>query len=214
MLDLQACRRRQDRFLTRLEEAGIPAALVSDPRDIYYLTGVLPESKIYPYPNLLFLGPGRGSWLATGLAAGEAAVDEKLSYPIGTFATINPDNHRRLCELVRDPLRRTQNLTAVGYQREALPRSVAEAVDFAASPRDWVVIDEILQDLQLRKDPDEVACVQRAVDATLAGYTRAQQVIRPGISEVEVMTECQAAAQRFSGRSHFYNGDFQSGEAG
>src|SRR4051794_14596791 len=162
MLTPEGCRQRQQRFLTRLEEAGIPAAVVSDPRDIYYLTGVLPESKIYPYPNLLFLGPGLGSWLATGLAEGEPAVDEKLVYPIGTFATLNPDNHRRLCELIREPLRRTQNLPAIGYQRESLPRSVAEAAGFAASPRDWVVVDEVLQDLQLRKDPDEVACIRRA----------------------------------------------------
>src|SRR5205823_7077417 len=78
MLTLDGCRERQQRFLARLEEAGIPAAVVSDPRDIYYLTGALPESKIYPYPNLLFLGPGLRSWLVTGLAEGEAAVDEKV----------------------------------------------------------------------------------------------------------------------------------------
>src|SRR4051812_24294564 len=114
MLTLDGCRQRQQRLLARLEEAGIPAALVSDPRDIYYLTGVLAESKIRAFPSLLFLGPALPSWLATGLAGAEAAVDETLTYPIGTFATLNPDNHRRLCELIRDPLRRTQNLPAIG----------------------------------------------------------------------------------------------------
>src|SRR5207253_44092 len=82
MLTLDGCRARQERFLKRLEAAGIPAALISDPRDIYYLTGLLPENKVYAYPNLLFLGPGLRSWLATGLAEGEAAVDEKLPYEI------------------------------------------------------------------------------------------------------------------------------------
>lgn len=214
MLTVEGCRARQERFLARLEEDGIPAALISEPRDIYYLTGILPENRMYPYPNLLFLGPGRRSWLATGLASGEPLVDERLVYEIGTFATLNPDNHRRLCELVREPAARAQNLAAIGYQREALARSVGEAVGLAAGPRDWVAIDEILQDLQLRKDPDEVACIRTSVGATLAGYTRAQQVIRPGISELEVMTECQAAAQRYSRRVHFYNGDFRSGEPG
>lgn len=57
-------------------------------------------------------------------------------------------------------------------------------------------------------------CIRRSIAATLAGYSRAQEVIRPGISELEVMTECQAAAQRCSGAVHFYNGDFRSGELG
>jgi Xaa-Pro dipeptidase len=214
MLTLDGCRARQQRFLTRLEQAGIPAALISEPRDIYYLTGLLPENKPYPYPSLLFLGPGLPSWLATGLDGGEGAVDERMVYPINVMATLNPDNHRRLCELVRAPLGRSQNLPRLGFQREGLPHSVARVAESAAAPREWVEIDEILQDLQLRKDPDEVECIRRSVRATLAGYTRAQQAIRPGVTELEVMTECQAAAQRYTGRGHFYSGDFQSGQPG
>ena len=48
--------------------------MISEPRDIYYLTGLLPELKTFPYPNLLFLGPGQKSWLVTGAPAGEAAA--------------------------------------------------------------------------------------------------------------------------------------------
>lgn len=214
MLSPEGCRARQQRFLARLEEDGISAALISDPRDIYYLTGVLPESKIYPYPNLLFLGPGLPSWLATGLGSGEPVVDELLLYEIGMFATLNPDNHRRLGALVRDRAAGTQNLGRVGFQRESLPHGVATTFAAAAAPGEWVEIDETLQAQQLRKDPDEVDCIRRAIRATLAGYTRAQQVIEAGRSELEIMTECQAAAQRYSGCVHFFNGDFRSGEPG
>lgn len=214
MLTAEGCRARQQRFVSRLEEAAIPAALLSAPRDIYYLTGILPESSIYPYPNLLFLGPGLPSWLVTGMGDGEPLVDEKVTYETGEMYTVNPDNHRRLCARVRDLAARSPNLARLGFQREALPHSVAAAVEAGASPRGWAEVDEILQDLQLRKDPDEVACIRRAIGATLAGYTRAQQVIRPGVTELEVMTECQAAAQRHSGQVHFFNGDFQSGNFG
>jgi Xaa-Pro dipeptidase len=212
MLTLEGCRARQERFLSRLEEAGIPAALISEPRDIYYLTGLLPENKVHPYPSLLFLGPGLDSWLVTGLADGEAAVDERIVYPISVMATLNPDNHRRLCEAAEGPLRRRPNLARLGYQREALPLSVARTAETAA--RSWVGVDEILQELQLRKDPDEVTCIRRSIAANLAGYARAHEIIRPGISELEVMTECHAAAIRRTGKVHFYNGDFQSGNFG
>lgn len=89
MLTLEGCRSRQERFLTYLEGLGIAAALISAPRDIYYLTGLLPESPTYPYPNLLFLGPCLQSWLITGKEDGEAVVDDRIVYPIGENATIN-----------------------------------------------------------------------------------------------------------------------------
>lgn len=214
MLTLEGCRARQDRFVERLDAAGIPAAVISEPRDIYYLTGLLPESKMYPYPSLLFLGPGLKSWLATGLATGDGVVDEKLVYPTDLLFTLNPDTHRRLCELARDRGAACQGLARLGYQRESLPYSLQSTLASAASPGAWVEVDEILQDLQLRKDADEVACIQRAVKATLAGYTRAQQVVRPGVTELEVMTECHMAALRHSGEVHFYNGDFRSAAFG
>lgn len=214
MLTLEGCRKRQERFLGRLEEAGIPGAVISEPRDIYYLTGLLPESKVFPYPNLLFLGPGLGSWIVTGLADGEGAVDERAVYPINTMYTLNPDNHARAAEAVRDLATRHRGLRRVGYQAEALPHSLAMAFGSGSGVKGWAPVDALLQDLQLRKDPDEIECIRRAVGATLAGYSRAQQVIERGITELEVLAECQKAAQLHSGQPHFYGGDFRSGEFG
>lgn len=214
MLTPEGCRARQQRFIERLDQAGIPAAVISDPRDIYYLTGLLPENKGYPYPSLLFLGPNRPSWLATGLAEGEGVVDEKRVYPTNLLYTLNPDCHVRLAELVRDAAGACRGLSRVGYQQEALPFTIQQAFAAAADPAEWVPVDAILQDLQLRKDPDEIACIRRAIDATLAGYTRAQEIIRPGITELEVMTECHMAALRHSGQVHYYNGDFRAAAFG
>lgn len=213
MLTLDGCRARQTRFLARLEASGIPAAVITAPRDIYYLTGLLPESK-YHYPSLLFLGPGLASWLATGLDGGQGAVHEVIRYSINVLFTLNPDNHRRLCELIREPLARNRNLARLGFQRESLPHCLARVIESEAAPQEWVEIDEELQDQQLRKDPDEVSCIRRAVAATQAGYACAQELIRPGVSELEVMTECQAAAQRHSGEPHYYFGDFRANAVG
>lgn len=213
MLTEAGCRARQARFLARLEALGVDGALISAPRDIHYFTGVLPELPIHPYPSLLFLGPGRPSWLLTGLADGEPVVDERRVYPINLLYTLNPDHHRRAGEALADLLKRSPLPRGLGYQREALPRSLAAVVE-ATGPTHWVEVDETLQEQQLRKDPDEVECIARAVRATLAGYSRAQQVIAPRVSELVVMTECQAAAQRHSGEVHYYNGDFRSGQFG
>ncbi len=214
MLTLEGCRNRQARFNARLEADQIAAALISAPRDIYYLTGLLPESPTGTVPSVLCLGPGLPVWLVSGQEGGEAAVDERVSFALSEMGTLNPDNQMRLCALVADRARVNQNLGRLGYQAESLPFQVARTFEDAASPREWEQVDEILQELQQYKDPDEICCIRRAIRATLAGYTRAQQVIRPGVREIEVMTECQAAAQRYTGAIHFFNGDFRSGELG
>jgi Xaa-Pro aminopeptidase len=214
MLTREGCQARQERFLRRLEEAGIGAALIAAPRDIFYFTGVLPESGALPYPSLLFLGPGLSSWLITGKGDGDAVVDDRVVYETGTFATHNPDNARRVQALARDRFRAQNSPTHLGFQREELPYAFAEAATSASGPEEWVEIDELLQEQQLRKDPDEVECIQRAVNANLAAYARAPQVIRPGVTELEVMTECHMAALRQTGEPHYFNGDFQSGQLG
>jgi len=213
MLTEEGCRLRQQRLLHALERAEIEAALIAAPRDIYYLTGLLPESK-FPYPNLLYLGPGERSWLITGSTAGEPVVDEVVRYSINELFTLNPDNHRRVAELAAALAHRRQGLARMGYQREELPHSLFLAVDRAGWPRAWVEIDEILQDLQLRKDPDEVECLRRAVHANLSAYTRAQQVLGPGVNELEVLGQCQAAAARAVSEPIYHHGDYRGGAFG
>jgi Xaa-Pro aminopeptidase len=88
------------------------------------------------------------------------------------------------------------------------------AVDSAIRPAEWVEIDETLQEQQLCKDADEIECLKLAIRANLAAYARAQQVIRPGISELEVLSQCQAAAQQAAGEPIYHNGDYRAGEFG
>ncbi|MBI3912024.1 MAG: aminopeptidase P family N-terminal domain-containing protein, partial [Armatimonadetes bacterium] len=74
MLTLEGCRGRQRRLLERMDEANLDSVLIYEPRDIYYLTGLLRESKVYPRPNLLFFS-AEPSWLITWMD-GDAAVDQ------------------------------------------------------------------------------------------------------------------------------------------
>jgi Xaa-Pro dipeptidase len=210
MLTRDGCRTRQERFRARLSETGLPGAVISHPREIYYFTGLLAE----PHPSLLYLGADGRSWLATWNDEGEPLVDTRLTYAWHIQYTMNPDQHARLAERVREAARGLKRGGRLGYQFEALPFSIANSLAEVAAPDAWVPVDEIVADLQRRKDPDEIDCIRKATAAVMAGYDRAAEVIRPGVSEVEVFTECQAAAQRRTRAVHYYAGDFQSGAFG
>lgn len=210
MLTLEGCRQRQQRLLARLDAANLDAALVYEPRDIYYLTGLLPENRTYSFPSLLFFSADR-SWLITW-KEGEAAVDQVITYEPHTLSTINPDNMSRLAAMVMEKARQHQGLGTVGYQWESLPATLRDAFQHGATPRAWDSIDGLLQEEQLRKDPDEIDCIRRAIAAVEAGYARASTVIRPGVLELDVFLACHAAALAHSRAVHYYGGEFRSGE--
>jgi Xaa-Pro aminopeptidase len=213
MLTLEGCRTRQARFLAKLAEQRIDAALISHPRDIYYLTGLLADDRRTGHPSLLYLGPGKASWLVTW-GEGEAAVDDLAHFPAALAGTMNPDNLARLTALAKERAARCQGLARLGFQEEALPHAVARAFQEGGSPGRWAPIDPLLTDLQLRKDPDEVECLRATVRATLAGYAAGAAAIHPGASELAVYLAASAAAQQAAGQPHYLGGDFRSGEAG
>jgi len=211
MLDLNACRQRQDRFRQRLEEAGLDAALISDARDIYYLTGVLFET----FPALLFIRTDGGSWLASHDDGGtDAAVDERLAYEWHMLYTMNPDPMTRLNELVRQRAEAEADASRLGWQAESQPSMTLETIRAQLGDPDLVKIDGILEALQKRKDPDEVALLVKSIQVTLAAYDRAQRAINDGVSELAVLAEGTAGALLEAGEVAFHGGDYACRELG
>ncbi|HVJ80602.1 MAG TPA: aminopeptidase P family N-terminal domain-containing protein, partial [Planctomycetia bacterium] len=214
MLTPDGCRARQERFRTALGKQNLAGALVTDARDIYYLTGLWVENRIFGYPSLLFLGTDKPSWLGTWRTDGCAVVDQRETYDHSTFRTVHPDNHRRLAPLAAACGRRVAGVAGLGYQAEGAPKFVLDAFLGGAGVAHAAPIDELMHVLQRRKDADEMACIRRAVRALQAGFARAREVIAPGALETDVLAECQAAAQRDAGRPHRFGGDFRSGSDG
>src|SRR5690606_21224201 len=50
--------------------------------------------------------------------------------------------------------------------------------------------------LRRKKDADELARIKKAIAATGKMYARAREIIKPGISELDVFSELQAVAVR------------------
>src|SRR5215217_482264 len=94
VLTRDGCQQRQERFRDLLARLQLAAAVVSDPRDVYYLTGfVQPGSS---FPMLLYVATDGESWLAAHTPEGDALVDDRVTYEPSTLATLNPDPLRRL----------------------------------------------------------------------------------------------------------------------
>ncbi|MDA0336056.1 MAG: Xaa-Pro peptidase family protein [bacterium] len=216
MLTRDGCRARQQRLLQRMNEARIDAIALVHPLEIYYFTGVLLPEQFPAQPALLWIEAGGDSWLAAHSDAGEPLVDACYTYPCSIGGTMNSYMRTQLSELVSERLQaRGARAARVGYQREFMPRMLAEYVDRGLGrDAEWVAMDESLQQMQQVKDSDEIELIRRAIQIDLAAYDAAQRVIAPGVNELQVLGAAQQAAHLAAGEKVFHDGDYQCGQPG
>jgi Xaa-Pro dipeptidase len=213
VLTQDGCKGRQERLRALLERAEIDAAVVSDPRDVYYLTGFLAPS-MPAFPVLLYLEANGRSVLATHTADLPAAVDERATYEPALLATMNPDPTRRLARAMAEHLAGTRSPRRLGWQADSLPRHTGDTLAETLHPDEWTPFDDGLADLQARKDPDEVALLRESIACTLAADDAVRQAIAPGANEIAVLEAGHRAANLRAGEPVFHSGDYRAGEQG
>ncbi len=81
-------------------------------------------------------------------------------------------------------------------------------------PDDWIALDDLINHMERRKDPDELDTIRRSIQVDLAAYRAAQRVIQPGVRELDVLAAAQQAAYWAAGESIYHNGDYRCGAKG
>jgi Xaa-Pro aminopeptidase len=102
----------------------------------------------------------------------------------------------------------------IGWQADALPRLLGATIDSAVHPDEWIAIDDLINLMERRKDPDEIDVIRRAVAVDLAAYRAAEQAIQPGVNELDVLAAGTQGALREAGEVVWHGGDYQSGIIG
>jgi Xaa-Pro aminopeptidase len=210
MLSQDGCRMRQERFIEMLERNDLDGAVISDTREIYYLTGLLLER----FPALLYVETEGLSWLVAHTLEGEALVDTRDMYEPALLATMNPDPMGLLAYAVARKAAGTQPVHRLGWQAESLPKLLADTIAAASPPDEWVAIDGLLAGLESHKEPDEIDLLREAIACSLAAYDADRLAIAPSVNELVVLEAGHLAATLAAGESVFHSGDYQSGKQG
>jgi Xaa-Pro aminopeptidase len=211
MLTQEGCLARQKRLRERLSAQNLDAAVLTHYLEIYYFTGILLPQR---FPACLFLSTEGGSRLVSHSGPSAPNVDESLVYAWHKGYTMNPDLIGQLSRVVGTRFPGAGNVRRLGWQAESMPRLLAETIDRKGSVRDWVAIDDTLNELQKRKDPDEVELLRKSAKCSLAAYTAVQAAIQPGVNELEVLAAGQRAAMLEAGEPVYHDGDYQCGQMG
>ncbi|MDA0746367.1 MAG: Xaa-Pro peptidase family protein [bacterium] len=212
---MEGCKQRQQRLRARLVEEGVDAVVLTDHLEIYYFTGVLlSKFPSFYFPAFFLLETQGDSWLAAHTDEGDAVVGERVLYEWHKLYTLNPDPMRQLNQVVSARLKGERRASRVGWQAEGLPKLLADTVARHLRPDEWVAVDDLLVELHKKKDADEIVLMRKSIQADLAAYTRAQEVIAPGVNEMEVLAACQQAAAESVGEVIYHGGDYQCGTFG
>ena len=213
-LDPDLCRQRQHRFLEVMAENEIDRVVITAQENIYYFTGFRHHNLMTA--ALVMEADGYCVLSAPNKEPEIAAVDDVVVFEAQWLSTLRQDQFvdtsTALSAVLDDQSAgrigadcRTSGPYVLGVIAGSAGVNVAEVVD--VEPAIW--------DLRRKKDPDELAMMKRAIDCTTAMYTRAREIIQPGICELDVYNQLHAAAVEVAGEAITYLGnDYQCGERG
>jgi len=175
-LNLDLCHERQNRLRSILETVKADRAVLTKPEQVQYLTGFRPHH--------LMAAAVCVDANDCHLIAPNEEPPRHASSKVSTFEA------QWRCTLRQD--QETIALSLVGNTSDptAVDRPLAGLVD----PTKAIDIEPEILNLRRRKDSDEVAMIQHAINGTEAMYARAREIIKPGINELHVFNELQAAA--------------------
>ncbi|NOY00816.1 MAG: aminopeptidase P family protein [Verrucomicrobia bacterium] len=202
-LSQQGCRQRQARLQTYLHEQNLDAVLFTNRHYVYWLTGYWHEQILTP-TAALFSADGT-TLLVTHYPEPDApAVDEILSFEPQKLCTLVENLDEALCKPLTPRLKGLKRLGTDGTARPWITHNV-----------EWVDISTDFQYLRRSKDEDEVNAIRFTIQGADAVYNKAREILRPGISEIELYAQLQATAIEACGELlSGWGNDFQSGTPG
>lgn len=216
MLESSCCRNRQRRVVAIMERMDVDQVLLTRPEHVQYLTGFRPHRLM---SAAVILGrDGHCTLVAPNQTPEAAAADEFLVFPAQFRATLRQDQLRAIGEAIEaSPILRAE----AGSRRCRIGIEYSQAAEYprqalaSGKQAEWIDVESELWNLRRRKDRDELALIRRAIDCTHSMYQRAREILRPGISELDVYGALHAAAVGQAGEPLLDLGnDFQCNSPG
>ena len=214
MLTAQGCLTRRERLWGVLSEQ-IEWVLIADPRHVHYFSSFWINPLSFSSGERAFLILDRGGKatlicdnFARRSAPSDPFVDDEV---VGKWYDHRHSLVNRDALLVATLERVQERLTPDRglVEKSALPLNACAALDTALAA-EVSELGSIIHSLWRRKEADEISLLQRSLRAAEAGHARALEVVRPGVSELDVYREVQSASVGAAGRPVLVYGDFRA----
>jgi len=169
---IASCAARQDRLRILLDQHAVNALLISNEKDIRYLTGFVGHDS-------LLLVTDRNSYIIS-----DARYDEYLDpWRSQSLGEIVMGTRHRLEQSIAD-IATKQGLTMLGVQAEALTVSRRHTLASALPNLDVIDTAGLVSQLRMRKDEVEIANIEQAISIQLDALAAALQRLQVGMTEM------------------------------
>jgi Xaa-Pro aminopeptidase len=207
-VDVAACRDRQKRLLTEMERHKLDLVIVQKPEHVQWLAG--PRFGVHFEPVATLWADGHLTLVSPSTRPEKAAADDNLVYDAKWLSTMRIDQREASSQVLLAALANRHKPKRIGVEFSCYSQHMAGSLD-----AERVDIEPQLYYLRRRKDADELARLKKAIAGTGAMYRRARELIQPGVNELEVFNELQAAAvQEFGEMLTGTGNDYASGVHG
>ena len=208
-IDVKSCRGRQRRLLAEMERQRLDLVIVGPKENGQWLAG--PHFLWFHEAVAALSADGKLTLVAPNDPPEVAAADEVLTYEAQWLSTLRNDQHKTANGVLLKAL--------AGSASGRTPKRVGvESSTFGGLRElggDLIDIEANLYVLRRKKDADEMAFIKKAIAGTGKMYEHAREIIEPGISELEVFSQLQAAAvEEFGERTTASGNDYQCGTPG
>ncbi len=201
VLDPALCRLRQDRLRSLLAELRLDAAVFTNRSYVHALTGYWHPQPLTRVSVVVRLD-GPTTLLAPQGSLPAPAADEQVDYVSQKLATLVENIDGNMLGVLYPLL---QGLKSIGGGARGLREFGGECVDITIA----------YQHVRRTKDPDEVAMLRFAIDATEAAYATVKNLLPSRPTEVELHAAMCATVLREVGEPlSGWGNDFQSGSPG
>jgi Xaa-Pro aminopeptidase len=171
---------RLERLRRKLAEKEIEALLVSQPDNLYYLTGC---EGLEGY----LLISSKKAIMATDFRYIEQAERQSPDYEIFRIAGKMADWFPALFSAsgIQKPGFESQYLSYASFEQ------MTGIIKKNHLTLDLIPVNGLVEDLRMIKDPDEIDCIEQAAKITDTVIQHIQNILQPGMSEIEISWEIE-----------------------
>lgn len=188
-LDIQPdwCRKRQERLLAVMEHERLDLVILVRAEHVQWAVG--PRYGWHFEPAVLLFADGHCTLVAPNEPPEVAAANDVITYEAQWLSTLRNDQRAASSAVLWEYLASRPQPHRVGVEFSSCGPHITNRLN-----AELIDVEPPLFRLRRRKDPDELARIKKAIDATGAMYAKAREIIAPGLTELEMFNELQAAA--------------------